>query len=197
MPTPKTSADLMTPVRPLLERIPVKDNLITRRKAARFPRRSIRGASFMELMLAVLVISTTVVASTASMQSSTEVYHYFADGQHEALMLAQEVHEAALLLPWDADEGAPPKFGPDVAKLMDLDGMTFTPPRSAGYEVVVSNIDWSQEVEINYVDIDNPTVVVDPETFEGPTLLELKVTVKQGETVKGVQSWWMTEPTHS
>jgi hypothetical protein len=197
MPTPKSSADARVPVAPLLERNPVKDSLIARRKVHSRSQRSVRGASFVELMLAVLVISTTVVASTASMHSSTEVYHYFADGQHEALMLAQEIHEAALLLPWDAEAGAPGQFGPDVAKLQDFDGKTFTPPRSAGYEVVVSNIDWTQEVEVNHVDLADPTVEVDPATFEGDTLTELKVTVKQGDVVKGVQSWWMTEPTHN
>src|SRR5262249_17423214 len=150
-----------------------------------------------ELLLSVLVISTTVVASTASMRGSTEVYHYFADGEHEALMLAQEIHEAAILLPWDAPVGTPANFGPDVVNLSDLDGKSYAPPRSADYEVVVSNLDWSQAVEVHQVDMNNPSVEVDPATFTGKYLTELKVTVKQGDQVKGVHSWWMTAPAHN
>ncbi len=164
-----------------------------------FPRlraaRHLRGASFVELMLAVLVISTTVVGSTASLHSSTEVYHYFADGKHEALMLAQEIHEAALLLPWTADASAPAAFGPSVKKLQDLDGMSFFPPRSANYAVVVSNLNWKQIVEVNQVDLNDPTVEVDPATFEGETQTQLKVTVENGGASVGTFTWWLTEPT--
>lgn len=160
------------------------------------PRRPERGATFVELMLAVLVISTTVVGTTASLHSSTEVYHYFADGKHEALMLAQEVHEAALLLPWTAPPGSPPMFGASVTQLSELDGKTFFPPRSAEYDVVISHLLWSQTVELNQVDLDNPEVQVDPETFEGETQTELKVIVKKAGTVIGTFTWWLSEPTH-
>jgi hypothetical protein len=155
-----------------------------------------RGASFVELMLSVLVISTTVVGSTASLSSSTEVYHYFADGQHEALMLAQEIHEGALLLPWSEGEPGSAMFGPDVTKLDDLDERTFEPPRSAEFDVVVSHLGWSQEVEVNQVDLADPTVEVDPATFEGEMQTELKVTVMNGDTLVGTFTWWLSEPTH-
>jgi len=58
------------------------------------------------------------------MHSSAAMYHYFADGKHESLMLAQEIHEAALLLPWQA--GAEAKFGEDVYDLYDLDGKSYS-----------------------------------------------------------------------
>jgi hypothetical protein len=145
-------------------------------------------------MLAVLVISTTIVASNTSLRSSVEVYHYFADGAHEALLLAQEVHEAALLLPWAPAEE--PQFGPDVYELDDLDRMTLSPPRSADYSIVTSHIGWSQVVEVNTVDLLDPSVEVDPETFAGETLTELKVTVKSGALVVGEISWWLTDPAH-
>jgi hypothetical protein len=156
--------------------------------------RAQRGASFVELMLAVLVISTTVVGSTASMRSTTEVYHYFSDGQHEALMLAQEIHEAALLLPWS--DGGAATFGTDVAELEDLDGKSYDPPRSAEYDVVVSHLGWSQHVQIKHVDLDDPTVEVDPDTFDGEMQTELEVTVKNGELEVGTFNWWLSEPTH-
>ncbi len=147
-------------------------------------------------MLAVLVISTTVVGSTASLQSSTEVYHYFADGKHEALMLAQEIHEAAQLLPWTVPEGSPPLFGSAVSKLADLDGKTFSPPRSADYDVVISHIPWSQTVELHQVDLEHPEVEVDPADFDGQMQTELKVIVKKSGVEVGTFTWWLAEPTH-
>jgi len=156
-------------------------------------RRTESGATFIELMLAVLIISTTVVASTTSMQGSASIYHYFADGKHEALMLAQEIHEAALLLPWEA--GAEAKFGEDVYDLYDLDGKSYCPPRSAEYDLIVSNMSWSQVVSVKTVDLANPDVEVDPATFTGPTLVKLSVKIKEGETVVDTLSWWLSQPT--
>jgi Tfp pilus assembly protein PilV len=152
------------------------------------------GATFIELMLAVLIISTTLVASTTSMQSSASIYHYFADGKHEALMLAQEIHEAAKLMPWEHVAGADPVFGEDVWCIWDLDGKTYNPPRSADYDVVVSNIGWSQVVEVKVVDMLHPDVEVDPLTFGGQTLVDLKVTIKQGASVVDTVDWWMSKP---
>ena len=160
----------------------------------RHARRAQAGSTFVELMLAVLVVSTTLVASTASMHSSAQVYHFFADGKHEALMLAQEIHEAAKVMPWDHEPGDDYLFGSDVFDIWDLDGKTFDPPRSADYDVVVSHVGWTQTVEVNVVDMANPEVEVDPETFEGPTLVDLKVIVKNGDLEMGEIDWWMSPP---
>ena len=169
-------------------------------RSLRRARRSEAGASFIELMLSVVVISTSIVASTNSMGRSSEVYDYFANGKHEALMLAQEIHEAALLLPWEltAEEiAANPdgNFGPDVQVLWDLDAMAYTPPRSASYDVVISHIGWSQHVTVRVVDLNHPEIEVDPLTFDGETLTELKVVIKQQGFKVDEVSWWMTPPT--
>jgi hypothetical protein len=158
-------------------------------------RRPERGSSFAELMLATLIVGTTIVATVSSMSGSAEVYHYFSDGPHESLMLAQEVHEAALMLPWEAEPGAAPNFGPDVVTLWDLDGLEFDPPRSADYEVVLSHIAWSQEMAVRVVDLENPTVEVeDPATFDGDMLTELKVTIYRADQNVGDFKWWISEP---
>jgi hypothetical protein len=180
--------------RPSTEPISVKPAPLDLRDA-RGARRATRGATFFELMLAVLIISTTLVASTSSMRTSSEVYHYFADGQHEALMLAQEIHEAAKLLPWVAAPGAEAAFGSDVYDLWDLDGKEYDPPRSAEHDVIISHLGWSQKVEIRVVDMENPEVEVDPATFEGETLVEIKVSIFQGELEVDSVGWWLTEPT--
>jgi hypothetical protein len=157
-------------------------------------RRHERGSTFAELMLATLIVSTTIVASTTSLAESAEVYHFFADGPHEALMLAQEVHEAAEMLPWDAEVGTPGNFGPDVVTLWDLDGTEFSPPRSADYDVVVSHNSWTQSVSIHVVDLHDPSVHVDPDTFEGDTLAELHVRIYQGELLVDEFRWWLGDP---
>jgi hypothetical protein len=158
------------------------------------PHRSQRGSSFAELMLAVLVISTTVVASHSSLTGTVSAYHYFADGAHESLLLAKEIHEAALLLPWQEEDEGTAHFGNDVQSLYELDGKVYSPPRSAGYDVVTSHIGWSQNVEIRTVSMADPTVEVDPEEFQGAVLTELTVAVKDGDRLIDTHSWWLTEP---
>ncbi|RKY21859.1 MAG: hypothetical protein DRQ55_02730 [Planctomycetota bacterium] len=151
-----------------------------------------RGSTFAELMLATLIIGTTVVGASSSLRQSASVYHYFTDGPHEALMLAQEIHEAAVSLPWeDSSEAA---FGSDVAVLWDLDEQQYHPPRSASHDVVVSHSHWTQDVSLDYVDLDNPNTVVDPDEFGGETLVRLKVAVSIGDHEVDAFHWWMTEP---
>jgi hypothetical protein len=175
----------------------------------RAPNRSEQGTSFAELMLASMIIGTTLVATTSSMTESAEVYHFFSDGPHEALMLAQEIHEAAVLLPWE--EAGDSSFGDDVDTIWDFHETTFHPPRSAEYEKVKSHVTWRQQVEVRHVDMDDPTVVVDPDEFEGDTLVELRVHVVELDGVYetwdeedpepgvatdfGWFTWWMSEPT--
>jgi hypothetical protein len=158
-------------------------------------RRSQRGTSFAELMLAVLIISTTVVASHSSLTGTVSAYHYFADGEHESLLLAKEIHEAALLLPWAPDPESSASFGADVHTLFEMDEKVYAPPRSAGYDVVTSHLGWSQTVDVKVVNMADPTAEVDPATFGGAKLTELSVTVKDGEKVIGTHHWWLTDPT--
>jgi len=164
------------------------------RPARNTARRHERGSTFFEVILATLIVGTTLVATTSSMSESAEVYSYFADGPHEALMLAQEIHEAAELLPWEAEVGAPANYGPDVVTFWDLDGALFDPPRSANYELVASHLNWSQDVEISFVDLENPSEEVDPDTFEGEVLVRLEVTVLRLDKAMDTFEWWMTDP---
>ena len=153
-----------------------------------------RGTTFAELMIATMILGLAIVGSTTSLTQSATVYNYFAEGAHEALMLAQEIHEAAILLPWDSDPGDPAAFGPDVVNFWDLHDEEFSPPRSAAYAIVSSHTNWGQEVEIDFVDLHNPTVVVDPDLFTGPVQVRLRVTVFQGQVEVDSFDWWMTEP---
>lgn len=151
------------------------------------------GTTFAELMLATIIIGTTVVGASSSLSQSASVYHYFTDGPHEALMLAQEIHEAALLLPWEAAPGAAANFGEGVVTLWDLDEQEYHPPRSAKYELVTSHPLWTQQVDIDFVDLEHPTTVVDPDVFEGETIPRLNVTMFNGALEIETFHWWMSE----
>ena len=170
-------------------------NPIRDRAPRRGSRRSTTGATFAEVMLSAAIIGTTVVGAMSSLQSTAEVYHYFADGPHEALMLAQEIHEAAVLLPWEEDPEIA-GFGDDVDTFFDLHEETFKPPRSAEYEAIVSHAKWRQSVEVVHVDLADPSVVIEnPESFSGDMLVELQVTIHTETNAEmGTFSWWMTEP---
>jgi hypothetical protein len=145
-------------------------------------------------MLATLILGYTVVGATNSLSESATVYNYFSEGAHESLMLAQEIHEAALLLPWEVEAGAAATFGPDVVTIWDLHEAEFSPPRSADYAVVVSHQAWTQKAEIDYVDLGDPTVVVDPDVFAGEVQVRLRVTILEGQAEVDAFDWWMTEP---
>lgn len=163
--------------------------------SARKPRhKRQRGGTLAEVMLATLVVGTTLVATASSMSQSATVYAFFTDGPHEALMLAQEIHEASGLLPWEADVGAPATFGDDVTTLWDLDDQEYNPPRSAQYETVSSHPKWTQLAEVDFVSLDDPSQVVDPDVFGGETLVRLTVTISRLEEEMGSFEWWMTEP---
>jgi len=172
---------------------PITTTPTSQRTAVAGSRRQ-RGSTFAELMIATLILGLTIVGSTTSLTTSATVYNYFAEGAHEALMLAQEIHEAAILLPWESDPGDPAVYGPDVVTFWDLHDEEFNPPRSAAYAVVSSHVNWTQEVEIDFVDLDNPTVVVDPDVFIGEMQVRLRVTVLQGQVEVDAFEWWMTEP---
>ncbi len=50
-------------------------------------------------------------------------------------------------------------------------------------------------MKVVVVDMQHPDVVVDPATFQGETLVELKVTIKEGATKVDEIDWWMSQPT--
>lgn len=174
------------------------ENLPNRRAHTPRRKRSIVGATFIEVSLATVIIATAVVGAMSSMTETAKVYHYFADGPHEALMLAQEIHEGALLLPFEPVLGENDLFGTNVETVYDLDGRTYSPPRSAQYETIHSHKHWSQAVNVRLVAVDDPSVEVEnPEAYGGPTLTELTVTVfDELNQEAGAFTWWMAPPEH-
>lgn len=158
--------------------------------------RSTTGATFIEVSLATVIIATALVGAMSSMTETAKVYHYFSEGPHEALMLAQEIHEAALLLPFEPEVGQSDLFGSSVETVHDLDDRSYKPPRSAQYEPIGSHQHWSQHVSVRLVAVDDPSVEIsDPESFSGEALTELKVTIRDElDEEAGTFTWWMTPP---
>ncbi len=158
-------------------------------------KRSVIGATFVEVSLATVIIATAIVGAMSSVTETAKVFHYFSDGPHEALMLAQEIHEAALLLPFEEVAGQNDLFGANVSTVYDLDDRIYSPPRSAQYEAISSHQFWKQSVEVRHVELDDPSQEVeDPASFAGEMLTELKIVIHEGDLEKGSFTWWMTPP---
>ena len=149
------------------------------------------GTSFLELLLAVIVIGVALVAASASQLGSLQVQAATAPQGEAARVLAEEIHQAALRLPWSAPVDAIPLFGGDVSMLSDLDGRVFSPPRSGADTALQAFEGWSQSVELRSVDPAEPTV---PVQAGQAALIELSVTIHQGVEERGCFSWWLARP---
>lgn len=138
-------------------------------------------------------MSTAIVAAMSTVADSTKVYDYFANGPYTALLVAQEVHEAALTLPWEADpEQTDGLFGPDVYELDDIDGMSIQPARTAEWNEITNPLDWKQDVVLNEVDPNDPTI---PAYLDPNALMELEVKVYDAaDNIVGTFTWWMSPP---
>jgi Tfp pilus assembly protein PilV len=153
--------------------------------------RAQQGASFLELMLAVLVIGVVLVAASASQLGTLQVRAATGPSAEPAQMLAREIHQVALRLPWSTATDAPPLFDGDVAVLSDLDGRVVSPPRTGADTALEAYEDWSQVVSVRAVDPDQPTEPAQP--GQAP-LTELCVSIRQGGQEVGQFSWWLARP---
>lgn len=156
-------------------------------------RREERGTTFADVLISTVVVSTAIVATMTTVADSARVYDYFANGPYTALLVAQEVHEAALTLPWEADPAATEGlFGPDVFVIQDLDGKSIQPARTAEFSTITNPLNWKQQVEINEVDPNDPSI---PAYLDPDALLELEVKVfDPADTLVGTFTWWMSPP---
>jgi prepilin-type N-terminal cleavage/methylation domain-containing protein len=152
--------------------------------------RASSGFSFIEILVATLIVGSALVAAMGALTSATQSQSALATGPTTALTLANEIHTLALALPRAAGDGTPAHAGGEVAVLDDLDGASFSPPIDARRGSLSSSTGWSQAVRVDPVALAAPTVA-DDDRSSSDTLLKLTVTVRQGADAAGTYSWWI------
>jgi len=150
----------------------------------------VSGFTFIEVLLATLVLGTMLVTATTAMTAAIQTQDEMVSAPVTAWSLAREIHSLALLLPRDVGDGLPAADGASVLLLEDLDGASFAPPIAADKRQLDSAADWAQHVSVQAVDLSNPALLaIDPASTG--TLLRLTVTVLEGGSVRGTYVWWM------
>lgn len=152
--------------------------------------RTSSGFSFVEVLLATLIVGSMLVAAMTSLSSAAQTHSALATSPTTALALANEIHTLALALPRAAGDGSPARAGGEVAVLDDLDGASFTPPIDARKGSLHASTGWSQAVSVDPVALAAPAVT-DDALSGSDTLLKLTVTVRQGSAAAGTYSWWI------
>jgi hypothetical protein len=153
-------------------------------------RRAAAGFTFIEVLLATLVVGTMLVTATTALSTAVVAQDTLVGEPITAWGLAREIHSLALLLPRTAGDGLPAATGSDVLLLEDLDGADFSPPIGADKASLTGTTGWSQDVLIESVDLADPEVLAaDPAADD--TLLRLTVTVREGAEVRGTYVWWL------
>jgi len=161
------------------------------RPGGRFASRRARsGFSFIEVLLATLVVGTVLVAATSSITGSVQAKHILVGEPGIALGLAREIHTVAQVLPRDAGDGVAATVGSEVAVLDDLDGATFSPPLAANLASLSQSAGWSQQVAIDTVTLAAPDQLA-TSADGSAVLLRLTVTVREGASVVGSYTWWL------
>lgn len=153
-------------------------------------RRAQSGFSFIEVMLATMVVGTVLVAATSSITGSVQAKHILVGEPGIALGLAREIHSMAQTLPRGAGDGIPAAVGSEVRELDDLDGATFSPPLAATRTSLTQSAGWSQEVAIDTVTLAAPDRLA-TDADGRAVLLRLTVTIREGATVVGSYTWWL------
>ncbi len=153
-------------------------------------RRATAGFSFIEVLLATLIVGTMIVTATTALSTAVVAQDTLVGEPITAYGLAREIHSLALVLPRTAGDGLPAATGGDVLLLEDLDGANFSPAIGADRATVPGTTGWSQEVLIEAVDLAAPDMLAADPDADG-VLLRLTVTVREGAEVRGTYVWWL------
>ena len=152
--------------------------------------RASSGFSFVEILIATLIVGSALVAAMSSLTAAAQSQSLMATGPTTALTLANEIHTLAVGLSRAEGDGSPAHTGGEVAVLDDLDGASFSPPIDARKSSLAASTGWSQAVRIDPVALATPSAVDDGRD-SSDTLLKLTVTVRQGAADAGTYSWWI------
>ena len=153
-------------------------------------RRAAAAFTFVEVLLATLVLGTMLVTATTALSTAVETQDQLVGTPITAYGLAREIHSLALLLPREVRDGLPAPSGADVAVLEDLDEASFHPPIRADKSEMSEASSWTQDVMVQSVQLASPNVLAADPTARD-TLLRLTVEVLQNDEVRGTYIWWM------
>ncbi len=158
--------------------------------------RSSRGFTFVELLVASVVLGTAFVAATWSMNATlrTKAVHDAADGP--ALFLANEIHVLADSLPREPAGLVAATDVADVGALDALVGASFSPPVLSDGTVTTSFDGWSQHVSLSVHAISDPETPTadDPAAgipADGGKLYRLAVLVRHDGQDIDTFHWWI------
>jgi len=147
------------------------------------------GFSFLEVLLAALLLGTVLVASMNSFSGSIATQHALAGESVTAFGLAREIHTLAEALPRGPASEEVTGIA-DVAVLADLDGASFSPPVDAARRSLGSAAGWSQTVTVDTVDLLAPGVAA-ADDGSPAQLFRLIVKVDDGAGGGGTYTWWL------
>jgi len=158
--------------------------------------RTQRGFTFVELLVASVVLGTAFVAATWSMNATlrTKAVHEAQDGP--ALFLANEIHVLADSLPREPAGLTAATSIADVTALDALVGASFSPPVLSNGTVTSSFDGWSQHVALSVYaisDPENPTAD-DPAVgipADGTKLYRLEVLIRENGQDIDTFHWWI------
>lgn len=159
-------------------------------------RSATRGFTLLEVLVAAVVLGTSLVAATWSMNATarTQALHELADGPADDL--AREIHELASGLPREPSGQVGAHSAADVLALDSLVGASFSPPILADGSVAEGLDGWSQHVDLEVHALsaldtptdDDPAAGLPP---DGDKLYRLVVEIRLDGESAGVFSWWI------
>jgi hypothetical protein len=152
--------------------------------------RATAGLTFIEVLFATLIAGTMLVAATSALTGAVKAQAIMAGTPITAFSLAREIHSAAQTLSRTPGDGVPATTGAEVETLDDLDGASFSPPVSARLANITAATGWSQEVDLESVELERPNTPADASAGSA-ALLRLTIIVREGGTVAGTYVWWL------
>ena len=158
--------------------------------------RANRGFTYVEVLVAAMLIGLVLVTATASLDSTVKLKAELDADPGTAHLLAKEMYELALTLPTVPSGDAAATQASEVTALDTLIGASFNPPLRADLSDYAAYGTWTQQTTLTVYDI------ADLETPSGDSaadgideheskLYKLSVTALQGAETMGTYHWWI------
>lgn len=158
--------------------------------------RNARGFTYVEVLVAAMLIGLALVTATASLDSTVQLKSELDSDPGTAHLLAKEMYELALALPSEPAGTIGATTAADVTALDALIGASFTPPLRADLTDYTAYSTWTQQTALTVYDIadlDTPSgdSAADGIDEHESKLYKLSVTVLDGGETQGTYHWWI------